>query len=190
MAGIDMCIPYMRRLAERRTDRIIETSPNGIVILDEHLAILSMNDSFKTLFMCSESVCGKRISYLMDPEPFDILAAGNLDRTEMTIEHTNYNLICHQIIYALREEKQYVGIFVNMTNSMKNKKQLDEIRAKTVIQARNLLNHQISIAGQIAQFLGESTAENEKLLENLMQLGQEKLNKNNDNNKPWTKTYT
>ena len=140
--------------------------------------------------MCSESVCGKRISYLMDPEPFDMLASGDQEITEMTVEHANYNLICHQIIYALREEKQYVGIFVNMTNSMKNKKQLDEIKAKTVMQARNLLNHQISIAGQIAQFLGESTAENEKLLESLMQLGQEKIKDDNDNNKPWTKTYT
>ncbi len=189
MASIDMCIPYMRRLAERRTDRIIETSPNGIVILDEHLDILSMNDSFKKLFMCSKSLCGKRISYLMDPEPFELLASGKQDITEMTVQHANYNLICHQIIYALREEKQYVGIFVNMTNSMKNKKQLDEIKAKTVIQARNLLNHQMSIAGQIAQFLGESAAENEKLLENLTQLVQEEPD-NDSGGKPWTKTYT
>ena len=140
--------------------------------------------------MCSESVSGKKISYLMDPEPFELLASGHQEIMEMTVEHANYNLVCHQIIYTLREEKQYVGIFVNMTNSMKNKKQLDEIRAKTVIQAKNLLDHQISIAGQIAQFLGESTAENEKLLESLMQLGQEKQDNNNDNNRPWTKTST
>ncbi len=190
MAEADMCIPYMRRLAERRTDKIIDTSPNGIVILDEHLNIVSMNNSFKTLFLCTEAVCGKKISYLMDPEPFDMVASGQREMTEMTVEHAKYSLICHQIIYSLREENQYVGIFVNMTNSLKNKKQLDEIRAKTVMQAQNLLTHQIDIAGQIAQFLGESTSESEKLLENLMELGQEKSKDNDEGRNPWIKTYT
>ena len=190
MAEVDMCIPYMRRLAERRTDKIIDTSPNGIVILDEHLNIISMNNSFKTLFMCTSAVCGKKISYLMDPEPFDMVASGQREITEMTVEHAKYSLICHQIIYSLREENQYVGIFVNMTNSLKNKKQLDEIRAKTVMQAQSLLTHQIDIAGQIAQFLGESTAESEKLLENLIELGQEKLKNNDEGKRPWITTYT
>lgn len=190
MAEADMCIPYMRRLAERRTDKIIDTSPNGIVILDEHLKIISMNNSFKALFMCSEAVCGKKLSYLMDPEPFYQLISGQQEMTEMTVEHSKYNLICHQIIYAIREENQFVGIFVNMTNSLKNQKQLDEIKAKTVMQAQSLLTHQIDIASRIAQYLGESTSESEKLLENLMELGQEKSKHSGEGNSPWIKTYT
>ena len=65
-----MCIPHMKRLAEQRVDRIIETSPNGIVILDEHLHILHMNPAFRKFFLCSDAVYGQPISYLMDPEPF------------------------------------------------------------------------------------------------------------------------
>ena len=42
MAEPEMCIPYMRRLAQQRTDRIIETSPNGVVILDSELSISSI----------------------------------------------------------------------------------------------------------------------------------------------------
>ena len=38
LAEPEMCLPCMRRLAEQHIDRIIETSPNGIVILDEQLA--------------------------------------------------------------------------------------------------------------------------------------------------------
>ncbi|HNV69092.1 MAG TPA: [Fe-Fe] hydrogenase large subunit C-terminal domain-containing protein, partial [Candidatus Ozemobacteraceae bacterium] len=64
MAEPEMCIPHMRRLAEQRTDRIIETSPNGIVICGERLEILHMNQAFRRMFLCSEAVLGKHISYL------------------------------------------------------------------------------------------------------------------------------
>ena len=77
-----------------------------------------------------------------------------------------------------------------MTNSLKNQKQLDEIKAKTVMQAQSLLTHQIDIASRIAQYLGESTSESEKLLENLMELGQEKSKHSGEGNSPWIKTYT
>ncbi|HNS22391.1 MAG TPA: [Fe-Fe] hydrogenase large subunit C-terminal domain-containing protein [Sedimentisphaerales bacterium] len=192
MAEPQMCVSYMRRLAEQRTDRIIETSPNGIVILDEHLSILHVNPSFKRLFMCSEAVYGKPISYLMDPEPFEQIASGKAELTEVTVEHAKYSLICHQIVYALREEKQYVGVFVNLTSSLMDKKQLDVLRARTVQQARDLLAHQIEIAGKIARFLGESTAEGEKLLENLVRLTQENpTGGENHKSSSWLKdTYT
>ena len=69
MAELEVCIPYMKRLAEQRTDRIIETSPNGIVILDEHLNIIHMNPAFRNFFMCSEAFNSKPVSCLMDPRP-------------------------------------------------------------------------------------------------------------------------
>lgn len=170
MAELEMCIPYMKRLAEQRTDRIIETSPNGIVILDEHLNIIHMNPAFRSFFMCSEAVLGRRISYLMDPDPFEKLASGSTDIITTAVRHDRYNLLCHEILYALPEEKQYVGIFVDITRSRMHKEKLDHLRAQTVSQARELLEHQIHMAQTIARFLGESTAQGESLLDKLMLL--------------------
>ncbi len=172
MAEVEMCIPYMRRLAEQRRDRIIETSPNGIVIVDEHMTILNMNPAFRKFFMCSEAVCGKHISYLMDPEPFEQVAAGRVDKLETVVVHDKYALTCHQIIYSLPEDRQYVGIFVNISHSRDSQQKLDEMRAQTVRQAQDLLNHQITMAQNIAKFLGESTAHGEKLVENLRRIAQ------------------
>jgi PAS domain S-box-containing protein len=170
MAEPEMCIPHMRRLAEQRVDRIIETSPNGIVILDDQLHILSMNPAFRRFFMCSEAVCGQAISYLMDPEPFERLASGQADLIDSTVEHQRYNLVCHQILYPLREERQYVGIFVNITNNQASQKQLAHLRSQTVLQARELLEHQIQMAETLAKYLGDSTARGEDLVEKLMLL--------------------
>jgi PAS domain S-box-containing protein len=170
MAELEMCIPYMRRLAEQRTDRIIETSPNGIVILDDRLNILHMNPAFRKMFMCTDSVLGKRISYLMDPDQFERLAAGGEDKLEATVHHPNYRLVCHQVLYPLRDENQYVGIFVNVTRSQEDRERLDQLRVQTIAQAQELLEHQISMAQQIAQALGDSAAKGEKLVSNLVQM--------------------
>lgn len=180
MAELEMCIPYMKRLAERRTDRIIETSPNGIVILDDRLNIISMNPAFRNFFMCSEAVCGRPISYLMDPDPFEKLASGDGSVIETVGNHARYNLVCHQILYSLPEENQYVGIFVNVTKTNTDREQLDKLRAQTVIQARELLEHQIGMAQTIAKFLGQSTAQSESLLEKLMLIAGDESDSDSD----------
>jgi iron only hydrogenase large subunit-like protein/uncharacterized Fe-S cluster-containing protein len=173
MAEVEMCIPYMRRLAEQRRDRIIETSPNGIVIVDEHLTILNMNPAFRRFFMCSDAVCGKPISYLMDPEPFEQVAAARVEKLETVVEHGKYGLTCHEIIYSLPEDRQVVGIFINITNSRDSQQKLDAMRAQTVRQAQDLLNHQITMAQTMAKFLGESTAHGEKLVDNLRRIAKD-----------------
>jgi iron only hydrogenase large subunit-like protein len=168
LAEPQMCIPQMRRMAERRTDRIIETSPNGIVILDERLTIISMNPAFRKFFCCTDATCGKRISYLMDPEPFERLAADGEEMIVLTVNHEKYNVVCHQILYRLKEEQQYVGIFVNITNSQANEDKLRQLRSETAQQARELLDHQITMAQQIAKLLGESSAKGEQLVRHLL----------------------
>ncbi len=178
MAEMEMCIPYMRKKAEKRTDKIIESSPNGIVIINDQLEILHMNPAFKRFFMCGNSITGKRISYLMDPEPFIKLKDGREEKTELTQRHENYNITCHEILYKLVEDRQYVGIFVDITRSQDDSKKLDEIRRETIRQAGELMEHQVEMAQNMAKLLGESTAKGEALVENLMKLSGNKKEKN------------
>lgn len=186
LAETDMCIPYMRRLAEQRTDRIIETSPNGIVMLDERLNIISMNPAFRRMFMCSEAVLGRHISYLVDPEQFELVLTGTKQLVEETVQHPKYNLVAHQIIYKLEVEKQIVGIFVNITGSSKNQQELAKLKSNTVEQAREMLEHQIHMAQQMAKFLGESTAQGETIIQNLLKLVESgENNKNQRKGREW-----
>lgn len=170
MAEPEMCIPYMKRLAERRTDQIFNTTPNGIVILDKELKIIAVNPAFKKFFYCSDAVLGKHISYLMDPAPFEKLIIGSSDSLDIVRTHKHYNLMCRELLYILKQEQQIVGIFINITNQQENEKKLKEIKSQTVQQASELLEHQIKMAQTIAQFLGESTARGEELVRKLMSL--------------------
>ncbi|HPT44878.1 MAG TPA: PAS domain S-box protein, partial [Candidatus Rifleibacterium sp.] len=154
----------------QRTDRIIETSPNGIVMLDAKLTIISMNPAFRKMFLCSEAVLGKHISYLIDPEAFAKVLSGSENLIEQTVNHQRYNLIVHQIIYQLETENQLVGIFVNITGSRRSIEQLAQLRSKTILQAREMLEHQVKMAQEMAKYLGESTAQGESIVENLLKL--------------------
>ena len=170
LAEPEMCIPYMRRMAEQRTDRIIETSPNGIIIVDEHLQVLHVNSAFKRMFACSASVCGKAVGHLFDPAPFERLAANEVSVLRDTKEHAKYGITCHEILYKLVDENQIVGIYVNVTETQERKRELDALRAQTISQARELLENQLQLATTIARALGENTARAEALIERLTAL--------------------
>jgi len=170
MAEPEMCIPYMRQLAERRTDHLFTTTPNGILMLDEELNILRINPAFKKFFTCSDAVIGRHISYLMDPAPFEKLISSVADNIDVTVFHRPYNLLCRELLYTLKQERQIVGIFINITSQQEQEKKLNQIRSQTIEQAHELLEHQIKMAQNIAQFLGESTAKGEELVRKLVSL--------------------
>lgn len=168
MAEVEMCIPFMRRMAELRTDKIIETSPNGIVILDRDLKIIGMNRAFQKFFLCNNSIIGKKISYLIDASGFEGLVSGITDKYESIIKYNGLEM--HQLLYALDNEEQYIGIYVDITGIQFNQKKIDSIKRKAIEQARELFDNQIKMAQNIATFLGESTAKSEDIVERLMSI--------------------
>ncbi len=168
MAEPEMCIPYMRRLAQQRTDRIIETSPNGVVILDGELSIIHMNPAFKKMFMCNNSILGRRISYLVDADGYEKMASGATDQYEAI--RSKYGKKYHEQLYTLPAEKQFVGLYTDVTKIKFDDAQLDLIKKQTMEQARELLDHQIKFSQEMAHYLGKSTARSEELVTHLMDL--------------------
>jgi iron only hydrogenase large subunit-like protein/uncharacterized Fe-S cluster-containing protein len=168
MAEPEMCIPYMRRLAQQRSDRIMETSPNGVVILDSALNIIHMNPAFQRMFMCTNGILGRRISYLIDAGGYEKLAAGTTDKYEAI--KSRYGIKYHEQLYTLPAEKQYVGLYTDVTKIRFDESQMDLIKKQTVEQAKELLDHQIRFSQEMAHFLGKSTARSEELVTRLMDL--------------------
>jgi hypothetical protein len=65
-----------------------------------------------------------------------------------------------------------VGIFMNITSQEEQERRLKELKSQTVEQANELLEHQVKMAINIAQFLGESTAKGEALVKKLLALSE------------------
>lgn len=165
MAEPEMCLPYMRMLAEKKTDRIMETSPNGMVLLNDKLRIVAVNSSFKKYFQCSEGVVGRHINNLIDSTDYEkVLQDKHKIESMIYINGNEY----HQIIYSLSEEKQLVGIYVDVKAVKITEAKIQHLRKHTAEQAQELLQHQIEVAQQLTKFLGENTAKSEALLEKLL----------------------
>jgi len=170
MAEPEMCIPYMRRLAEQRSDLVIENNPNGIVVLNSSLEIKSMNPAFRALFQCTDEIIGRPLSYLMDAEPFEKVLTETQSSLTVTANHPRYGIICRQIIYPLKDEKSIVGVFMPMDSGEHAKLHIQKLKDQTVAQAREMLEYQVAMAQKIARYLGESTAKTEELAKKLSQL--------------------
>jgi iron only hydrogenase large subunit-like protein/uncharacterized Fe-S cluster-containing protein len=166
----EMCMPYMRRKAEHKFETMIACDPNGIVLLNKKLEIVHMNAAFKQLFSCTDAVIGRNIGYLIDPEPFENLASGKETILRQTVTYKNYHRVCHQILYGMPEENQFVGVFIDITDLQMNKEKLNEIKTETILKARELMDHQMNMAQELAQFLGENTAKGEVLMSRLIEL--------------------
>ena len=95
-------------------------------------------------------------------------SSGASERFESVLGH--YGRRFHQILYALRDSSQYVGIYMDISGIPLQEKATDLVRQQTLRQARELLDHQIRMSQEIAGMLGKSTAKGEEMVRKLLSL--------------------
>ncbi|MEN6358015.1 MAG: [Fe-Fe] hydrogenase large subunit C-terminal domain-containing protein [Armatimonadota bacterium] len=174
MAERSMCLPWMRQLAERKTDQIIDNSPNGIVMVDAQFNIVSFNPAFACMFSATDKLVGRPISTLMDPEDFEKVAAEVIPRISgKPVSFQQYNLITSESIYRLDGEDVMIGIFANLTKTREEEERIARIRSETLSNAESVIEKQMRMAQEIASILGETTSETRVLLRKLTQLAQD-----------------
>jgi len=118
--------------------------------------------------MCNNEILGRRISYLIDAEGFEKLVTGAVTTYESI--KSKYGKKYHEVLYALPDENQYVGIYNDISQIKFDASQLDLIKRQTVQQAKELLDNQIRFSQEMAHFLGRSTAQNEEMVKQLIDL--------------------
>ncbi len=168
MAEASMCMPQMRRMAQQRMDKIIESSPNGVVILNDDLRIIHMNSAFRKMFMCNNHVLGREISYLVNAEGYDRLARGEVESYEAV--RKKYGIRYHEMLYVFPNEHQYVGFYANLSRMKLDEGEIHLIKKQTMEQAKKILDHQVKFAQDVVHYLGKSTAESEVLVKRMMDL--------------------
>lgn len=174
MAESQMCLPWMRHVAERKTDQIIDNSPNGIVMVDSSLNIVDFNPAFGSMFSCTESIVGRSIAVLMDSGDFEKVAAEVVDRINgQAAAFPQYGLIANQSIYRLEGENVLIGIFVNITKTKEDEDRIAKMQSETLANAERVIEKQMRMAQEIASILGETTSETRVLLRRLTDLARQ-----------------
>jgi hypothetical protein len=111
---------------------------------------------------------GRRISYLLNAEGFERLQSGELEQFDSI--QVKYGIKYHEILYALRSEGQYVGIYSDISKLTFDSGHLETIKAQTLHHAKEFLEHQVRFAQEMAHYLGKSAAESEKIAKRLINL--------------------
>lgn len=174
MAEHTMCIPWMRKVAERKTDQIIDNSPNGIVIADSNLRIVDYNNAFADIFSCGPGIVGQPLSALMDPGDFERVLVRAVDRiVNKDVSFPPYHASASMNVYLIEDEELVVGILANVNQGTEGLSRLDRIREETLSHAEEVIQKQMLMAQEIAGILGETTSETRVILRKLTELMKE-----------------
>lgn len=159
-ANIEMCVPFMRERAESMSYEIIQTSPNGIVLLDSDLNILEINGKAKELLGIREyDVKGKGIFHYFNPTDFVLAVQDkkNLYNKKVLLEKTGCWV--ELTIVVLKDGKGTYAVMKDITQETKSEEQLDKVKMETLATTDEVIKKQMRVAQEIASLLGETTAE-------------------------------
>ena len=159
--------------AAAQISAILKYTPNGVLLVDKTTRIRFVNPAFLTMFKCVDSkLLDKPAKKFVHSDCFEraIAAGGSLMVKGSVPEHK----VSFRVgIFPIEGENLYCGIFIDISNEEKARKELLELRAQTLKRAQEVISRQMQTAQEIARLLGETTAETKVLLMKLMSLYQE-----------------
>jgi PAS domain S-box-containing protein len=172
VAENEMCIPHMRAKAESLANVIIETTPNGIIVVDDNLLILAINPAAEVMFGClAQDLLHQPLTKLIDAHGFERVL-GNRQLLKDIAEYPSHDIIVRQYVFAPENQDIIIGIFTDITEDQDRQDELARLKATTLERAQDVINRQMRVAQEIAGLLGETTAETKVLLSQLMTLMQ------------------
>ncbi len=168
MAEKDMCLHYMRSKAESLSNIIFENTVNSVIIVDNELKILEMNPIAQKTFMAKiNEYRGVPLNSLMDDSDFKEVLETKENIEGKTVENHQYGVVFKENISYLEKENVLIGVMMNITEDKKNKKELYDVKKKTLDAAQEVIEKQMRVAQEIAGLLGETTAETKIILNRL-----------------------
>ncbi|MHB0858040.1 MAG: [Fe-Fe] hydrogenase large subunit C-terminal domain-containing protein [Anaerolineae bacterium] len=174
MAEATMCIPYMRHRAESLRQVLMDVTPNPVIIVDNRLILHEISPSAEQLFRRRrQDLVGKPLAQLLpiidsfvrarDTGPPILNETGRLSR----------NLIVEQNVVPVGGQNLLVGILRDVTERVRQHDELEHIRTETLSRTQEVVKNQMRVAQEIAQLLGETTAETKMMVSRLAKLLEE-----------------
>lgn len=171
MAEATMCIPYMRRRAESIRQVVMDVTPDAILIVDKNLDLQDLSPSAEKMFRCHQpSMVGQPLSRMVpDTEGFAQVRDSGKPVFSQTI-HLREDLIVEETIVPVKDQRLLMGILRDVTERERQREELERIRNETMNRTQEVIKNQMRVAQEIAQLLGESTAETKMMLSRLAKL--------------------
>lgn len=167
-AELEMCVPFMRAKFESLSHLVVDSSPNGVIIVNSDITIHQFNAEAERMFNPSgKPTRGAHLTDFLDPDNFiEVAASGKV--LYRRVEYDELQIATRQVIYALPEYNLIVGIVTDVTDEEQRKKELEGKHQETIKRATAVIRNQMKLAQEIAGLLGEATAETKATLLDLI----------------------
>ncbi len=167
-AELHMCLPYMRERAESISNIIINSTPNGIIAMNQDFYIQEVNESaLKLLGLQNQELIGRHIYDILNCTDFDVVKEKNRNILNQKHYYEQYDITVEQSILNIEEQQLIIIIIKDITQQEKQLEHIHQVRTDTVEIAQKVIDKQMRVAQEIASLLGETTAETKITLSNL-----------------------
>ena len=164
-----MCAAYMRKLAQKKTNALMEKVPSAIVLVDEQIRLIECNLNFARILGPDVEKAfrikpGLEGVFLREIAPFHSLFKTVLEKEEdMLNRDLRYKKsVLHIDIFAIEKHRVICGIFQDITKPTIHKEAM-------IQKAQEVIKKNLATVQQIAYLLGENAAESEVILNSIIQ---------------------
>ena len=162
-----MCVTYMRQLAFKKANALIQKMPSAVVIVNEAMRVIEFNAAFVQLFPPAKTAAGslavREGIALAEVLPFASLFHNVLKTGEDILDRDLrfQNQILHAAIFSIEKHCLVGGIIQDITKPAVRKEQV-------IRKAREVIQKQLATTQQIASLLGENAADAEITLNSII----------------------
>lgn len=164
-----MCVTYMRKLALKKANALIQKMPSAVVIVNDAMRILEFNAAFANLFGKNAPRSGDAPPalegiMLSEVTPFANLFHSVLKSGEDILDRDlrYQNTILHAAIFTIEKHCVVGGILQDITEPAVRK-------AEVIRKAQEVIQHSLATTQKIACLLGENAAESEITLNSIIE---------------------
>ena len=158
---ISMCLPYLKDKAESFSDTIVNSTPNGLIVLNENLEVQQINAAAKKMLNIrySSDVLGEPVIRILDPSIYmKVLNTKRIVRNYRSY-FAEYDRYFDQTVVYDKESRLLIGILRDVTDEEYEREKKESISKQTVEVADRVVEKQMRIVQEIASLLGETAAE-------------------------------
>ncbi len=160
-AEVSMCLPYLQKKAEGFSDRIVNNTPNGIIVLNDAFEVQQINQSAMDIMniRSATDVLGEQVVRIMDPQVFLEVKKTRFNVRNRRVYLAEYKRYVELTVVYDFDNRLYIGIMRDITDEEKQKEKKESISRQTIETADKVVDKQMRIVQEIASLLGETAAE-------------------------------
>ena len=160
-AEISMCLPFLKDKAESFSDTIVNSSPDGLIVLNENLEVQQINNAALHLMnlRTSSDVLGEPVVRILDPKVFLQVQDSGRNIYGRKVFLAEYKRYVELTVVHEKDSRVLVSILRDITGRETEREKKENIRNQTIEVADKVVEKQMRIVQEIASLLGETAAE-------------------------------